>query len=122
MLGCGVKCRTMNAIEKDSELDALNTEYDRLKPLRDLEELVRDRPSNATGMIIYPVLLTIAAGGQIAMNFGLGQALTLVMLMAAICSWAVYFQIRLQQDYWSKVAKTLRTLADDVNRLRAVSK
>lgn len=112
----------MKAIEKNPDHDAINAEYDRFKSLRELETMLRDRPSNSDSIIILPVVLSISAGWQIAMRLGGDGILTFLSFLAAIFGWIVYFQSRAHKDYWSKISKTLRTLADDVNKLRAASK
>ena len=121
----------MNATEKDPDLNALNAEYDRLKPLRDLEKLVQEKSlGSSAAKLFVPVLLTAlwAEGAEELFkpgSFVMTHYLHLPVFFAwgglIAFLWAEYARSA-NRAQWTAVAQTLRTLAQEVNEIRSAKK
>jgi hypothetical protein len=98
----------------------LAAEYERLKPLRDLEKLLmkeKPRPwTLAAAMGSTGALVALASG---AMNFSATWGFLVTMIMIAVALTWVSYAKDASRERWVMAVTMLRTLAHDINELRA---
>jgi hypothetical protein len=121
----------MNATEKHPDHDAINAEYDRLKPLRDLEKLIQEKsliPSwrSLFAMIMLTVVMVMQSEPLFRPgSFIMTHHMAIPVLFAGVgliaFLWADYARSA-SRARWTAVAQTLRTLAQEVNDLRSAKK
>jgi hypothetical protein len=129
VMECRIRWRTMNApSEIVPDRDQANLEYDRLKPLRELEQFALEGrtkmavigPIISTTVILFMLELNIASG-QFPHNIFLRGLSTLVIVAALSGIWISYVWSA-SKERWALMAKLLRILAEEVTELRAAKR